>query len=119
MHEYWRFLKRVLAGDNAKSQPLGQASVTSPTTTSKQGYRRFSWRRSLRLLGTVLSTLWLVMHHVSQIDAGFRISIESTVRIAIQGAIAIVVMLYCLRGWWRYALGLPFALCVLWSLGYF
>jgi hypothetical protein len=61
--------------------------------------------------------LWLLSFHVYVFtQAKFRVSLQAKIDVAMTGAIAIFVVLLCLRGPWRYALGLPFTIVVVWTV---
>jgi len=79
--------------------------------------RMFSCTRVLRGIGCTLSALWLVMFHIGTLNqAPFRVPFRVKMSATVIAIFAVVVMVLCLRGWWRFWVGLLFAMATLWSL---
>ena len=78
---------------------------------------RFSWNRMLRGVGCALSITWIVCFHVCVINQAF-ILVPLGAKCGFSGVTVatVPVMVICLRGWPRFALGLPFLFVVVWTL---
>lgn len=86
------------------------------TAGVRPGWRSFVMN-VLRGVACALSALWLLMFHVGALSqAYFRVPFPMKMADTFMGIVATLVMLLCLRGRWKYGIGLPFAILVLWSL---
>jgi hypothetical protein len=93
-----------LNSDPNPYRPPDGSLATEPVDVVPSG-SVFSWTRALELLACLLSATWIVMPYMT--DAGFRLTRDDMITLAVVTAAAMVPILLFLRGRWLYFLGVP------------